>query len=208
MDNWGGDEKWLDSGHILKVEHTGLVKGLDVEWEKRVGVLQCFWPEQLVCHFLNWRRLQETARQFCPSTDKFPFSHHLPNYPLDLSHYYLLPSCSNSLQIGLSASTLTPLQSVLNTAVRLKKMKKKKVISGGSSTKSPNWFSFSLRVRWWKVLLHVLVCYLSDPSSFLLPLFLPHYSLWSFFSLSVPARIVPVSASLYLLFSLLGICFT
>lgn len=35
MDNWGDDEKWLDSGYILKVEHIGLVKGLDVEWEKR-----------------------------------------------------------------------------------------------------------------------------------------------------------------------------
>lgn len=44
-------------------------------------------------------------------------SHHLPNYPLSPRHHYLLPSCFNSLQIGLSASTLAPLQSILNTAI-------------------------------------------------------------------------------------------
>lgn len=132
---------------VLKVECTGFVKGLDVEWEKR-GVVEdgsnIFDLNNWFCHLLNWRRLQETSRQFCPSTDKFPFTHHLPNYPLDLAHYYLLPSCFNSLQIGLSASILTPLRSVLNTAARLKKWK---ISSGGFSAQSPTWFSFLISIR-------------------------------------------------------------
>lgn len=58
MGNWGGDEKWLDSGYIMKVECTGLVKGLDVEWEKRGGMQdgsKIFYLNSWSCHFLNWR---------------------------------------------------------------------------------------------------------------------------------------------------------
>lgn len=33
MDTWGGNEKWLDSGSILKVESTGFVK--DWIWSGR-----------------------------------------------------------------------------------------------------------------------------------------------------------------------------
>ena len=31
VDNWGGDEKWLGFGYILKVACTEFVKGLDVD---------------------------------------------------------------------------------------------------------------------------------------------------------------------------------
>lgn len=111
-----------------------------MEWEKKGGmqdVSKTFDLNNWFCHFLN-RRLQETSRQFCPSTDKLPLSHHLSNYPLDPSHHYLLPTCFNGFQIGLSASTLIPLQSVLKTAARLKKKRKEKeIISGDSSAQSP-----------------------------------------------------------------------
>lgn len=72
--------------------------GCGVGEERRsAGWLQYFRPENWFYHLLNWERLQETSRQFCPSIDKFPFTRHLPNYPLDLSRSYLLPSCFNSL---------------------------------------------------------------------------------------------------------------
>lgn len=122
------------------------------EERRHVGCLsKIFDLNNWFCHFLNWRRLQETSRQFCPSTDKLPLSQHFPNYPLDPSQHYLLPTCFNSLQIDLSAFPLTHLQSVLNTAARLKK-KGKEVISGDASAQSP----------------------------YLLSSFSPHYPVWSF----------------------------
>lgn len=48
-----------------------------------------------------------------------PHSHHLPNYPLDPRQHFLSSSDFNSLQIGLSTSTLTPLWLIRNNPIQL-----------------------------------------------------------------------------------------
>lgn len=74
-------------------------------------------------------------------------SHHLPSYPLGSRHHYLLPSCFNSLQIGLSASTLALLRSTLNTAIWLTNKKN----SCDSPAVNLRELSFSPRVDDWRL---------------------------------------------------------